>query len=281
MNIIKKVTKKDRTHLYTLTKAKMEMPMLAATMVLLAIIIIQESFSLPEQAIHLFNITDILIWLLFVGELVGFTYLAPSRSHYLKTHWYDVLIVFLPFLRVFRVFNLKILTVLERSFLRTYKLLAHLFGAEAQLFRVFPLVAKFTAAARDLILKHKLNYLIAIIIAIVLLLGSLGSVFERTHPEANITNVYEGIWWGITSITTVGYGDRFPITLQGRLIGTVMMTLGVIIFSLLTANLASVFVEDAKRKEKKLDSASINARLTKMEEKIDTLIDEVHESKHS
>ncbi|MFZ5425313.1 MAG: potassium channel family protein [Patescibacteria group bacterium] len=273
------MTKKTRVELFNNYQTLFEVPMVFLTMLLLGVIIIEESFILNNTVLYVLGVIDVAIWLIFVLELVLLTYLAPSRIHYLKAHWYDGLIVFLPFLRILRLFQISVLVTLERTFLSLYNLLAVLFG-DAQLFRVFPLVAKFISNTRSLVLKHRLNYLISVIVAVVVFLGSLGAVFEQDAPGANITNIYEGIWWGIVSITTVGYGDRFPVTLQGRIVGVILMTLGVILFSLLTANIASFMVEDREKKARKKNTEHLDKRLTKIEDQLMQIIDEI-EDHHS
>lgn len=110
-----------------------------------------------------------------------------------------------------------------------------------------------------------------LIIGIVFFLGSLGAVFESKVAGANIHSIADGLWWGIVSITTVGYGDKYPITLPGKLIGVLLMTLGVITFSLLTANIATYMVGEHQDEEQE----AILHKLEEMEEKVNRIIDDV------
>ena len=66
--------------------------------------------------------------------------------------------------------------------------------------------------------------------------------FESHSPDANIKNGADAIWWGFVTITTVGYGDRFPVTLAGRLVGLFVMLTGVGIIAALASILASLLV---------------------------------------
>src|SRR5688572_20272652 len=77
--------------------------MLALTVLLIPVIAVPLLFSLPEQLGRLFQALDWTIWAAFAVELVVKTYLAPRRLRYLLTHWYDVLIVVIPFMRPLRV----------------------------------------------------------------------------------------------------------------------------------------------------------------------------------
>jgi voltage-gated potassium channel Kch len=67
-------------------------------------------------------------------------------------------------------------------------------------------------------------------------------VAERTSPEANIKTTSDAVWWSYVTMTTVGYGDRYPVTNAGRLVGVVLMTLGVGLFGVLTGYLANAFI---------------------------------------
>ena len=70
---------------------------------------------------------------------------------------------------------------------------------------------------------------------------------EFRAEGANITSYGEGIWWGIVTFMTVGYGDRYPITLGGRVFAGFLMVAGVIVTAIVTAKISSYFMEQALR----------------------------------
>ncbi len=71
------------------------------------------------------------------------------------------------------------------------------------------------------------------------------------HVEgANIKSFEDGIWWGVVTFLTVGYGDRFPITITGRFLAILLMFSGVLVISLLTARISSAFFEAALKKRR-------------------------------
>ena len=83
--------------------------------------------------------------------------------------------------------------------------------------------------------------------------------FERDTPGANIHNGNDALWWAMTTVTTVGYGDKVPVSPEGRMIAIVLMVGGVAMFSTLTALIASQFVQKTdgdplRRIEAKLDA---------------------------
>lgn len=73
------------------------------------------------------------------------------------------------------------------------------------------------------------------------------TAYERNAQGANITNYTEGLWWGIVTILTVGYGDRYPVTPEGRMWASLMMLGGVAGIGIVTAKISSVFLEKALR----------------------------------
>jgi voltage-gated potassium channel len=66
---------------------------------------------------------------------------------------------------------------------------------------------------------------------------------ERRSAEGNIKTVGDALWWALTTMTTVGYGDRFPVTSEGRLVAVGLMTAGIALLGVVTAAIASWFVE--------------------------------------
>ena len=94
--------------------------------------------------------------------------------------------------------------------------------------------------------------LLAVLLFILLLLefGSMAMVrAEENASGANITTGGDAVWWAYVTITTVGYGDQFPVTPVGRVIGVLVMTGGVALFGVLTGFLANVFLAPKKEPE--------------------------------
>ncbi len=88
----------------------------------------------------------------------------------------------------------------------------------------------------------------SVITVLILLLGAWLTVLaEQSAPHATITTFPRALWWSIETATTVGYGDFFPVTAWGRLIATVLMLVGIATFSIVTAAIATWFVNAAAR----------------------------------
>ena len=88
----------------------------------------------------------------------------------------------------------------------------------------------------------------------ILLLGALGfSLFEPAEGPW-WTRFGRALWWGMVTLTTVGYGDVVPVTFLGRVVGVALMVIGFLSLSLVTATVASVFIERKFRQEKGLEA---------------------------
>jgi voltage-gated potassium channel len=96
--------------------------------------------------------------------------------------------------------------------------------------------------------REKLHRLLLILVILVLL-STLGLAFFEPN-----TSLADGLWWSIVTLTTVGYGDITPNSLAGRLIGILIMLLGIGIIALFTASIASIFVTLQLRKERGMSS---------------------------
>jgi voltage-gated potassium channel len=94
-------------------------------------------------------------------------------------------------------------------------------------------------------------------------------VVER-HAEANIKTAEDAIWWSVSTITTVGYGDKYPVTTEGRFICMILMLAGVGMFASLSGLIASHFL--GAREKTSLETMEMLDRLETLQAKIETLI---------
>lgn len=85
--------------------------------------------------------------------------------------------------------------------------------------------------------------------------------FEAGVSGSTIQNYGDALWWAVVTVTTVGYGDRFPVSSGGRGVAVVLMLLGIGLIGVLTATVASYFVE-SKTNE---DMAELRRRLDRIE----------------
>jgi len=135
---------------------------------------------------------------------------------------------------------------------------------------VLALVLRMSKSARKLLSQHKLGT--TLIVAFFTMLLS-GIIMSRIDPS--VGDVWDGMWWAWVTMATVGYGDVVPHTGAGRLFASLVVLFGVVLISLLTANLAAFFIgsdvekieEDEKESDRQL--AEISARLARIEQLLD------------
>ena len=110
-------------------------------------------------------------------------------------------------------------------------------------FRLLRLVAIVGVASRRA--GHSLAGRATIYVVVVAIVVMVASAFvvlnaERPDPDANITTVGDALWWSMTTVTTVGYGDAYPVTLTGRLAALALMLTGIALLGVVTAAVSCV-----------------------------------------
>jgi voltage-gated potassium channel len=227
-----------------------ELPMLLLALAIVPLVLIPLFFDLPRGLLEALFAFDWLIWAIFALELAARTYLAPRRIDYLRRHWFDVVIVALPFLRPLRIVQ------------------------SARLIRLLRLARAIAAGARvyhsvsNVLDAHGLKYVLLLSGLIILAAGGLISLIE-TRGDGPIGSFEDGLWWAITTVTTVGYGDKFPVTPEGRAVAVFLMVLGITLFSVLTANIAAFLVQPRSSSRASLDD--VVAQLNRLEARLEAL----------
>lgn len=136
----------------------------------------------------------------------------------------------------------------------------------ARIFHLFRINAQFESfQVISSVLKEKLNAILySIFIIIVLILASsvcMYSVEHSAQPDA-FRNAFSGIWWSVSTVFTVGYGDIYPVTALGRALGVIITFLGVGAVAIPTGILSAGFVEHYSRMQKGLDAAKYKSSST-------------------
>jgi voltage-gated potassium channel len=111
-------------------------------------------------------------------------------------------------------------------------------------------------------LVRQRSVLIAVMTLSVILLSSVSvHYFEQQADDSNIHSVWDGLWWAVVTVATVGYGDRFPVSVGGRIVGFVLMFFGVGMMSLFTATIASIFVQKKIKEGRGLETVKVKDHL--------------------
>jgi len=165
------------------------------------------------------TIANLTIWIGFALDYLLRLTLAPSKRQFVRSHLLDLVILLLPLLRPLRA--LRVVTALAR-------------------------LNRTSVSVRGRTTTY--------VVGSVILLGFVAALAvldaERGSGHANITSFGDATWWAATTITTVGYGDQFPTTAEGRLVGVGLMIGGIALAGTVTAALASWFVEQISTTER-------------------------------
>ena len=194
----------------------------------LSIFIIETIFSLPSEILKVLDFVDNIICVFFLFDFFIRFYKAESKLQFMKWGWID-LISSIPSFDAFR------------------------FGRLLRLIRLFRVLRAFRSTKHVInnIYKKKSNgafTTVAIIAILTLIFSSISILQFENAPNSNIKTAEDALWWACSTISTVGYGDKFPVTTEGRIIGVVLMIVGGGLFGTMTGFFASWFVEDHKKK---------------------------------
>ena len=152
-------------------------------------------------------------WVAFAADLLFGIYKSSDKAQFLKKHPLEILAVVLPFLRPLRLLRFISFGTLVFEKVNLGKSIAITF--------------------KVIVTALFLTYLAGIEI----------TMAERGKPGATIQSIGDGFWWAITTLTTVGYGDIYPTTTEGRFIAVGLMVSGICVLGFISATVAAWFVK--------------------------------------
>ncbi len=204
---------------------------LALTIYVVGALAIELLFELPKETKHLLYYIDVGICIFFLFEFGVRFSAAKNKLQFMRWGWID-LIASIPMFKILRL---------------------------GRLYRFFH-VAKRVQTPKQIIStryggKAKGSLEVATLLAIfIIIFSSIAILQVETAPESNIKTAEDAIWWSFVTVSTVGYGDKYPVTSAGRMIAVFLMTAGVGVFGLFTAYIASIFVADEQQRKQKDDN---------------------------
>jgi voltage-gated potassium channel len=208
-------------------------------------------YLIPDENVYtVVLIIDLLLSAIFMADFLYRLFTCESKSDYVfrQMGWADFLASLpLPQFKILRIFRI----------LRVYRL-GREYGGSRMIKEFFS--------------NRGQSALLTLVFIMVLILefgGLLMLWVESKVPGANITTASDAVWYVYVTITTVGYGDQYPVSNAGRIIGTVIMTVGVGLFGTITAYLANAFIvpaDDTASGEEIAQSADFLALTAQIEE---------------
>lgn len=227
-----------------------ELPMAFLALAIIPLLIITFTVELSAEAETSVWTIDWIIWGIFAVDLGIRTYLSERRLNYLWRHWYDVLIVALPFLRPFRV-------------LRSVRAL--------RVARILPFVVKAGANTADLFRNRGMHWVVGAGVFAVFATAGVTYLLERNAEGGTIDDPGTALWWAVSTVTTVGYGDTFPVTPEGKGMAVFLMLIGVAFFAFVTASIAAFLVEFSGKGDRTVTMADLMDKLEALEAELKAL----------
>ena len=182
--------------------------------------------------------TLFVLWALLLVEYLVRLVVTPDRRGYLRRRWVEPATVVMPPLQGWHLLGIERMSLL-------------LHEGELRM---------------EAVLKHHSLFRVLIAAAATLFLGAwLVLLFEENARGSNIHDYAGALWWAVVTVTTVGYGDRFPVTAGGRTVAVILMLVGIGLIGVLTATVASVFIKehtDANKEAIKKGHADLGEQLS-------------------
>ncbi|BBX62074.1 voltage-gated potassium channel [Mycobacterium saskatchewanense] len=190
-----------------------EWPLAIVALIFLAVYSVQVLGQPHGREAHDLDVASWVAWGMFVVDYLVRLSLAPDRRQWFVRHLFDLLVVALPLMRPLRLLRLVVL------------------------------VGALQKAIGNVVRGRILLYTISGVILLIYVASLAILDQERGHPGAKIQSFGEAVWWAISTVTTVGYGDQYPITVPGRVIAVLLMVGGISLIGVVTASLASWIVQ--------------------------------------
>jgi voltage-gated potassium channel len=205
--------------------------MLALCVYSLTALAVDAFVSLPPSTREILGYADTGVCFLFFADFVGSLVRASNRWRYLYTWGWIDLASSIPAVSALRwgraVRIIRIVRVL-----RAVRSVKHL--------------SSFVLAKRA-----EGTLLAAVYVSLLLVLFSSIAILQfEVEPESNIKNAGDAIWWSFVTVTTVGYGDKYPITAEGRVLAGVLMTAGIGLFGTFSGFVAAWFLKPEEQQER-------------------------------
>ena len=218
-----------------------EIPMLLLALAYVAAFLVGYLPDASDRARSIAAFAEDIIIALFAAELLIRVAVAERRLAYLRHHWLDVLIVVIPFIRPLRLLRIV---------------------------RVLPVLARVTVGLRRVMGSYRGTYVLLIALAAIVTSALLVTAFER-NGGGSIKDFDDALWWSVTTITTVGYGDTFPVTPEGRAVAVFLMVIGIALYGMITAGVAAYFVEGPGQNEAGVTTRDLMHKLDALEARLD------------
>jgi voltage-gated potassium channel len=203
--------------------------MLLLSVYVLGALFFETVFTVSSQVASLLGMLDTAICLVFLGDFFYRLFHAERKLAFMKWGWID-LVSSIPMLNVFRWGRI----------IRVVRILRILRGVRS--------VKVILSVVLQAGVRGTLS-LVVIVSAVLIVFSAIAILNAEKSPDSNIKDVGDALWWAVVTITTVGYGDKFPVTGEGRIVAAFLMVCGVGLFGTFTACVASLLLKAGEKEQ--------------------------------
>ena len=206
-----------------------------------------DNIELPATDIY-----DLLLWGLFFSETLVISLVVNDTALYLKTNWLNLVIVIVGLPVIFG-WDIHI------GALRLLRMII-----------LFTLIFHVGGRLHKLLSRNELGTTLLSCAVVIIMAGIMMAAIEPT-----IKSPGEGIWWAWVTVSTVGYGDVVPVSGLGKIFGSLIILLGIALFSLLTGTLAAFFIERKEEEIHDTEKEELITYISLLDKRLDTLCEKV------
>ena len=233
MVVTQRLKKAREVGAYDEWQRRTDKPMLIVSVLFLVVILVPVVFTGLRVGVRNFlTVVETILWIVFAVDYLVRFLLAPRRWRFFWTHIPELVVIAVPVLRPLR--SLQVLRLLRLGGLGT----------------VANRLARRSLQGRAVLLVT------AVTLILVLTVAGAVLILERGNPHATITSYPQALWWAISTVTTVGYGDTYPVTDGGRAAALLLMLAGIALVGIITAAVAAWFVQSVVRQGESAESDS-------------------------
>ncbi len=212
------------------------------------------AFDLPDDVSQLLGYIDNIVCFFFFLDFCVRFHAAEDRKRFMRWGWIDLLA------------SIPAAGFQAAKVVRAFQIL-----------RILRAIKSMQMIWR-MLFRNRAEGIVASAATATLLLVAFGAItmllVEAPNPDSSINNAEEALWWAFVTVTTVGYGDFYPVTTLGRVVAVMLMVSGVGLFGSFAAYVGSLFVQDQNQEDEQQQEAT-QALIQRLVEQVERLSLEV------
>ncbi len=220
----------------------LEIAMLVLSVYVLCALLAQTVFHVPPEVSLLLDRIDTFVCVIFLADFAVRFRRAPSKLAFMKWGWIDL-----------------ISSIPAYDFLR--------WGRMVRVIRIIRILRAFRSARHlvAFLYRHRTRGLALTVVLtgfVLVIFSSIAVLVFEDEKESNIRTPFDAVWWAVSTMTTVGYGDKVPVTVEGKVVAMILMVTGVGLFGVLTGLFARLFLDaDLKKEDADISKLAMEIRL--------------------